>query len=110
MKRWRRWRRCRARATAPPPSSEPGCAEEIAPLNADKKRVGRSLHDPPVAQLDDAVAVLRVHLRMRHLDDGRPLVVELLEQFHDLPGLIGVEIARGFVRENETGTGHDGAS
>src|SRR5436190_15351280 len=73
-------------------------------------RSRESLHDPPVAQLDDAVAVLRVGLRVRHLDDRGPANVELLEELHDFTGLIRVEVAGGFVGENQPGAGDDGTS
>ena len=72
-------------------------------------RSRESLHDPPVAQLDDAVAVLRVGLRVRHLDDRGSAAVELLEQLHDFTGLIRVEVAGRFVGENQPRAGDDGA-
>jgi hypothetical protein len=50
-----------------------------------------------------------VCLRMRDLDDRGALGVELLEQLHDLLALARVEIAGGFVGQDELGARHDGA-
>ena len=44
---------------------------------------------------------------MRDLDDGRSFGVELLEQFHDLPPLIRVKVARRFVSQEQRGFGND---
>ena len=55
----------------------------------------------PSRQPHDPLAVARVLLRMRHLDDRRPFVVQLLEEAHDLAALIGVEVAGRLVGEEE---------
>ena len=67
------------------------------------------MDDPSIAQLDDAIAELSVGFRVRDLNDGRAFVVELLEQLHDLPRLIRMQIPRGFVRQDQVRTGHHGA-
>src|SRR5205807_8504887 len=56
---------------------------------------------PPVPQPHDAVAVGCVRLRMVHLDNGRSLAVQLAEEPHDLRSLLGVQVARRLVREQE---------
>jgi patatin-related protein len=63
----------------------------------------QSVDDPAVEKADDAVAVLGVSLRVGDLDDGRPLVVELLEQAHDLLGLGRVQVAGRLVGEQQLG-------
>src|SRR5262245_15330068 len=52
-----------------------------------------SFFHPPVAQPDDAVAVGSVGFRMCDLDDRHAFRVQLLEQLHDLPALIRVQVA-----------------
>src|SRR6476660_8507242 len=56
---------------------------------------GFRLGDPTVHDLDNAVTVRCVGLRVSHLDDGCALVIELLEDLHDLFGLARMEVARG---------------
>ena len=46
-----------------------------------------ALLDISVAQIDDAIAVGGVRFRVGHLDDRRALIVETLEQLHDLLAL-----------------------
>src|SRR2546425_7676940 len=48
-----------------------------------------SVRDPPVGHLDDPPPVRRVHVGVRHLHDRGALVVEPLEQLHDLLPLGG---------------------
>src|SRR5206468_880322 len=52
---------------------------------------------PPVLQLDDSLAVSRVFLRVRYLNDGRARAIEARAQIHDLARLSGVQVARGRV-------------
>src|SRR5437762_13408720 len=47
-----------------------------------RRRWGRPSDDPPVLEVDDAPAVGGVLLRVGHLDDGGPLLVELGEEGH----------------------------
>ena len=46
---------------------------------------------------------------MSHLHDGDTLVVQLLEQFHDLLALTGMQIASRLVRQDQLRTGDHGA-
>src|ERR1700690_942329 len=64
--------------------------------------------DPTVEELDDAIAVSRVGLGVGDLDDGGALVLQSLEEFHDLLALAGVEVAGGLVRQDEFGIRHQG--
>src|SRR3954462_2800761 len=64
--------------------------------------------DPAVFQLDDSIAELRVLFGVRDLDDRRAFVVQLLEQLHDLAALARVQVAGGFVGQNELGLGDHG--
>src|SRR5690242_10973254 len=61
------------------------------------------IDDPSVAQLDDAVSVLRVRFQVGDLNHRRDVVIQLLEELHDLSRLIGVQIAGRLVRENHPG-------
>src|SRR5581483_787411 len=58
---------------------------------------------PAVRQLDDAMPIRRVLVRVRHLHDRGAFLVELLEKLHDLLALARMEIARRLVRENQFG-------
>src|ERR1043166_1082014 len=64
---------------------------------------------PTVTQLNDAVAVAGVFLRVRDLNDGRALGVQLLKKLHDLFALARVQVAGRFVGENQFRTGDDRA-
>ncbi len=57
----------------------------------------QELRYPPVFNLDDPIPIRRVGFRVGDLNDGRPLIVELLEDAHDLFGLVGVEIPGGLI-------------
>src|SRR6185503_21037559 len=56
--------------------------------------------DPAVAQVNHPRAVAGVGLRMRNLDDRGPLLVELLEELHDLLALARVQVAGRLVSED----------
>src|SRR5580700_4338464 len=56
---------------------------------------------PAVRQIDDAVTTLRVRHRMRHLYDGRPFLVQLLEQVHDLLPLAGMQVPGRLVGKDQ---------
>ena len=68
------------------------------------------LHDVAVEEVDDAVGVARVALRVGDHHDGGALLVELGEQVHHLLAVLGVEVAGGFVGEDELGVGDHGAA
>ena len=68
-----------------------------------------AVDDPAVAQLDDAIAIGGVFLRMRDLHDGRPFGVQLLEQLHDFFGLAGVQVAGRLVGQDQFWLGDDRA-
>src|ERR1700730_4609651 len=59
--------------------------------------------DPTVFELDDAVAEGSVALGVSDLNDGGAAFVEALEELHDFLALSGVEVAGGFVGEDELG-------
>src|SRR5690606_2712781 len=66
-------------------------------------------HDPAVQQMDRAVAVRGVRLGVRDLDDRRAfLLVQALEQLHDLLALRGVQVARRLGGEDDLRLGDDG--
>ncbi len=67
------------------------------------------LDDPAVEEVDDAVGVARVALRVGDHHDGGALVVQLGEQIHHLLAVLGVEVAGGLVGEDELGVGDHGA-
>ena len=67
------------------------------------------LHDVAVEEVDDAVGVARVALRVGDHHDGGALLVELGEQVHHLLAVLAVEVAGGLVGEDELGVGDHGA-
>src|SRR2546423_9010458 len=67
------------------------------------------LFHPSVNQLDDAATVGGVLFGVRDLNDGRALLVQTLEEFHDLAPLRGVQIAGRLIREDELRVRDDGA-
>ena len=66
-------------------------------------------HDLTVEQVDDAVGVASVALRVGHHDDGGAFLVEVGEQVHHLATVLRVEVTCRFVGEDELGVGDDGA-
>src|SRR5882724_10620046 len=58
-------------------------------------------YDESVAQLDDAIPVSRIHIRVRDLDDRRPLLVQALEHLHDFLPLVRMEIAGRLVGQDQ---------
>ena len=62
----------------------------------------------PVEQMDDAVGIPCIMLRMGHHDDGRPLAVQFAEQAHHLLAVLGIQVSRRLVGQNQLRTGHDG--
>ena len=67
----------------------------------------QSLTIQPSRRRTIAVAVGRVLLGVRDLDDGGALVVELLEEAHDLAALVGVEVAGRLVGEQQLRLGDE---
>ncbi len=61
--------------------------------------------DPTIFQSHDPVAVFGISLGVGDLHDGRAFVVKALKHLHDFFALAGVQIARGFVRENHSRIG-----
>ena len=55
----------------------------------------------PVEEVDGALSAGGVFLRVCHHDDGGAFGVEFLEELHDLPSVLGVEVAGGLVGEDE---------
>src|ERR1043166_7956633 len=72
-------------------------------------RVSLLVDDPPIPEVDHARPVAGVHFRVRDLHDRRPLLVELLEQLHDLLALARVQVAGGFVGQDDLWIGDHGA-
>src|SRR6266446_9404340 len=58
---------------------------------------------PAVLELNDAMTIRGVALRVRNLNDCRASVVESLEELHDLVALRGVQVAGRLVGEDELG-------
>src|SRR6266567_2230828 len=66
----------------------------------------RSLRrDPPVYKVYDSVPVSCPVLVMGHLNDRGSLVVQLLEQLHNLLALAGVQVACGLIRQDQLWVG-----
>ena len=67
------------------------------------------LHHAAVEEVDDAVGIAGVALRVGHHDDGGAFLVEVGEQVHHLAAVLRVEVTRRLVGEDELGVGDDGA-
>src|SRR5690349_15226640 len=65
------------------------------------------LLDVAVLQTNDPGSVTGVRFGMRHLHDGRALVVQPFEQVHDLLRLRGMQVAGRFVGEDDRWIGND---
>src|SRR5437867_6091482 len=61
------------------------------------------LDDKSVAQLNGSIPVSRVNVRMRDLNDCRPTGIQLLEHLHDLLALARMQVASGFISQDELG-------
>ena len=66
------------------------------------------LYYTSVEEVDDAVGVTGITLRVGDHHDGGALLVQLGEQIHHLLAILGVEVAGGLVGEDELGVGHHG--
>src|SRR5580704_2719677 len=64
-------------------------------------RIRGVFDNPAVKQLDRPVAVCGVGLGVRHLNNGRSLVIQLLKQLHNFLCLAGMQVAGGLVREDQ---------
>src|SRR5687767_55415 len=91
-----------SRTNSPPFRRRPRASRMSAWSSAARTRAGRVelvrnalmllRLQPPVAEPDDPFPEGGVLLRVRHLDDGRPLGVQAREQRHHVAGLPGVEV------------------
>src|SRR5579863_5834854 len=72
-------------------TSSRGCRQSIA-------------DHPAVLQLNNAISVCRISLRMRDLNNGGAAVIQFLEELHDLLALCGMEIPRRFIGEDQLRT------
>ena len=66
-------------------------------------------HDAAVAHLDDALAVLRDVRLVRDQHDRDALIVQLLEERHDLDRHVAVEVSRRLVGEQQRRARHERA-
>src|SRR5574344_2081855 len=55
----------------------------------------------PVEEVDGALGTGCILLGVSHHDDGGAFGIEFLEELHDLPSVLGVEVAGGLVGEDE---------
>src|SRR5438067_1754909 len=65
--------------------------------------VGGVTRQPAVVQFENPAAVSRVLFRVGHLHDGCPGLVQFTEEFHDLAGLRGVQVAGRLVGQQQRG-------
>src|SRR5580698_6430242 len=64
--------------------------------------------NPAIGDIDDAVPVLGILLVVSHLNDRGSLVIQALEEIHDLLALARMQIAGGFIGQDDFGTRNDG--
>ena len=62
----------------------------------------------PVEEVDGALGTGGVFLGVCHHDDGGAFGIEFLEELHDLPSILGVEVTCRFIGEYELWTCHHG--
>lgn len=55
------------------------------------------LGDAPVRQADHPLTVCRYIRFMGHHDDGLAFSMQFIKQLHDFPGCFGVQVAGGFI-------------
>src|SRR6266496_6099826 len=67
------------------------------------------LHDPAIAQLDDAFAVGGILLGVRDLHNCHSLLVQLTEELHDFLALTGVQVPCRFIGKQKLWLGDDRA-
>ena len=60
---------------------------------------------PTIEEVNNPVATRRIGFGVGHLHNRCSLLVQTLEQFHDLLTLCGMEIPRGLVGKKEPGFG-----
>src|SRR5437879_6066797 len=63
--------------------------------------------DLSVADVDAPVCVLRNVVLMCHENNGVPLLVEILEERHDLLARFRIQVASGFVRQDDRRVVHE---
>ena len=61
-----------------------------------------------IEQIDDALGVTCIALRVCYHQDGGAFLVQLGEQLHHLQTILGVEVTRGLVGKNQFGIHHHG--
>src|SRR5205814_2142295 len=61
----------------------------------------RHSYDESVAQLDNPIPVSRVYIRVRDLNDRRPLLVQALEHLHDFLALVRMQVAGRLVGQDQ---------
>ena len=66
------------------------------------------LHDLTVEEVDDAVGVAGVALGVGYHDDGGAFLVEVGQKVHHFLAVLGVQVTRRLVGEDELGVGDDG--
>src|SRR4029077_11737989 len=71
--------------------------------------IRRVADHPTVPHLESAGSVRRVGFRVGYLHDRRALPIQFTEEFHDFPGLSGMQIASRLVGQQQRGLVNDRA-
>ena len=64
------------------------------------------LYNLTIEQVDDAIGVAGVMLRVRNHNDGGALLVKLEQKVHHLLAILGIQIARWLIGKDNLGIGN----
>ena len=64
-------------------------------------RIRAVLRHPSISNFNHPIAVARIDFGVRYLNNRCALLIQLLEELHDLLGLAGVQIPRGLIRQQQ---------
>src|SRR5215510_15319367 len=65
------------------------------------RHFGGITNNPAILQIDNAISVRGIYLRVRYLNDRSALLVQPAKQLHNFLRLAGVEVAGWLVRQNQ---------
>ena len=102
------------RAPDKPPAAAAGARPPTGHFNIsafDQSNSSRELifGNPTIFQPHDPVAVASIDLGVRHLNNRRSFVIQLLEQIHNFFSLTRVKIARWLISQDDARGGNDRA-
>src|SRR2546430_571674 len=82
-------------------NQNPGTSRCVDLRRLSQSRIGCIADQPSVPHLNGAASIGRVRFRVGDLHDGRSLMVQVTEEFHDFLGLAGMQIPGRLIGEQE---------